>query len=99
MKDKYKILLIFPPPASPVSPYLSTPLLAGQLKAAGYDVKSLDLSVEFFYYILNSEFLKNSYKNAKEKFFCLKNAAEKLSLKDSTFCKIVEKTLRKNRKI
>lgn len=98
MKDKYKILLIFPPPASPVSPYLSTPLLAGQLKAAGYDVKSLDLSVEFFYYILNSEFLKNSYKNAKEKFFCLKNAAEKLSLKDSTFCKIVEKNLEEEQK-
>lgn len=54
MSSNYKILLIFPPPASPVSPYLSCPLLAGQLKVAGYNVQSLDLSLEFFYYILNS---------------------------------------------
>ena len=68
MNTNYKILLIFPPPASPVSPYLSCPLLAGQLKAAGYITQSLDLSLDFFYYILNSQFLKNSYKKALTKF-------------------------------
>ena len=70
--------MIFPPPASPVSPYLSCPLLAGQLKAAGYNVKSLDLSIEFFYYILNSQFLKNSYKKAKEDICILNNKIDLL---------------------
>ncbi len=62
-----KVLLIFPPAASPVSPYLSVPILAGQLKNAGYDVSCLDLSVEFFHYILNSAFLSKSYLKAKNR--------------------------------
>lgn len=66
MSKKPKILFLFPPVASPVSPYLSTPLLAGQLKNAGFDVTCLDLSVEFFDYILNKEFLLNVYNKAKE---------------------------------
>ena len=66
MSKKSKILFLFPPVASPVSPYLSTPLLAGQLKNAGFDVTCLDLSVEFFDYILNKEFLLNTYNKAKE---------------------------------
>lgn len=59
-----KILLIFPPPASPISPYLSTPLLCGQLIGAGFDATCLDLSVEFFNYILTPTFLEQSYNKA-----------------------------------
>lgn len=59
-----KILLTFPPPASPVSPYLSTPLLCGQLVQAGFDATCLDLSVEFFNHIFSSSFLENSYNKA-----------------------------------
>ncbi len=101
MKNNYKILLIFPPPASPVSPYLSTPLLAGQLKAAGYNVKSLDLSVEFFHYIFNSKFLRNSYEKAKEKLTYLKSY--KFDMPDENnkihyyTCKIIEKKLKQEK--
>ena len=35
-----EILLIQPPQWYPVSPYLAVPLLAGQLKKAGFGVKS-----------------------------------------------------------
>ena len=66
MSKKPKILFIFPPVSSPVSPYLSTPLLAGQLKAFGYDVTCLDLSLEFFDYVLSKDFLLTSYKKAKK---------------------------------
>ncbi len=50
-----KILLIQPPQWYPVSPYLAIPLLAGQLKANGFDVRSLDLNAEFFNSILTEE--------------------------------------------
>lgn len=83
MSSNYKILLIFPPPASPVSPYLSCPLLAGQLKAAGYNVQSLDLSLEFFYYILNSKFLEYSYNLALIKFDNLKRKIKQFNSKDN----------------
>ncbi len=66
MSKKSKILFIFPPVSSPVSPYLSVPLLAGQLKASGYDVKCLDLSLEFFDYVLNRDFLLAAYNKAKK---------------------------------
>lgn len=66
MKNNKKILFIFPPIASPVSPYLSTPLLAGQLDRANFDVTCLDLSLEFFNYILNKNYLFNSLNKAKE---------------------------------
>lgn len=59
-----KVLLIFPPVASPISPYLSTPLLCGQLIDKGFDASSLDLSVEFFHHILNPAFLKSSYEKS-----------------------------------
>ena len=57
--------------AHPVSPYLSTPLLVGQLVANGYDNSScLDLNVLFFNSILNSKYLSQliSEKNLTEEF-------------------------------
>ena len=59
-----KTLLIFPPPASPVSPYLSIPLLCGQLENAGFDATCMDLSVEFFNHILSYDFLERAYYKA-----------------------------------
>lgn len=44
-----KTLLIYPPQGNPASCYLSVPLLAGQLKAAGFDTDIKDLNVEFLY--------------------------------------------------
>ncbi len=89
IKSKYyligknmKILLIFPPVASPVSPYLSTPLLAGQLTNAGYDTDILDLSVEFFEYVLNKDLLLNSYTKAKNELLKLQQITKDINHSD-----------------
>ena len=44
-RQELKIKLIFPPQWYPTSPYLSVPLLVGQLRAAGYDAASVDFKI------------------------------------------------------
>ena len=85
MSKKSKILFIFPPAADPISPYVSTPILAGQLKAAGFDVTSLDLSVEYFDYVLNKDFLLDSYRQSKEMLTKLQAEVGDKSIKDASF--------------
>lgn len=50
-----KILLLQPPQWYPISPHLAVPLLAGQLKHAGFTVKAVDLNVQFYNYLLTKE--------------------------------------------
>ncbi len=59
------VLIVFPPYSSPISPYLSAPLLAGQLEASGYNANCLDLNAEFFDYIMQKSFLTNSLQKAE----------------------------------
>ncbi len=80
-----KILLVFPPIAPPISPYLSTPLLAGQLVANGYNAINLDLSVEFFHHILTPEYLENSYKKAIKRYNDLENVVVNCNLNIQKF--------------
>jgi len=94
-----KILLVFPPVASPVSPYLSVPLLSGQLKAKGYDVSALDLSVEFFNYILNSEFLSQSYKEAEKRLKLINESINNIENNTDEQSKYLLKKLSIQRKI
>lgn len=54
------ILLIQPPQWYPVSPYLAVPLLSGQLRKAGFNVKAFDLNVNFFNHILTCEYAKKA---------------------------------------
>ncbi len=61
-----KILFANIPQWLPVSPYLSAPLLAGQLKAAGFDACALDLGIEFYNTVLTRDYLKKSLASAKE---------------------------------
>ncbi len=61
-----KILLVQPPQWYPISPYLAVPLLAGQLKGSGFDVKSNDLNVEFFNHLLKREQLEVADKKARQ---------------------------------
>ena len=55
-KDK-KMLLIFPPQWTPVSPHFALASLSAQLKQNGYNVKCLDLNIDFYNKILTSEYL------------------------------------------
>ncbi len=55
-KDK-KMLLIFPPQWTPISPHYAIMALIGQLKNNGYNAEALDLNVEFYNEILTKEYL------------------------------------------
>ena len=68
MSNRKKMLLIFPPQWTPISPHFAVPQLVGQIKAAGFDAEANDLNIEFFNYILTQEYLENSIKKAKELF-------------------------------
>ena len=85
MKNNHQILFIFPPVASPVSPYLSTPLLAGQLSNNGFNTTCLDLSVEFFNHILKREYILNAYNIAKNEYINLKSIIGNKSSNDNDF--------------
>lgn len=61
-----KILLIQPPQWYPVSPYLAVPLLAGQLKEAGFDVKTFDLNIRFYNHLLTQKRTSHCDKKARE---------------------------------
>ena len=68
------ILLIQPPQWYPVSPYLAVPLLAGQLKKAGFNTKAYDLNAEFFNYLLTKDMAADCDIRAShtlEKLFCV----------------------------
>ncbi len=94
-KNKEKImniLVVFPPCSSPISPYLSVPLLVGQLESAGYKATCLDLNAEFFYYILQKPFLMNSLQMAEEILKSLQaNPENKLSIQDFDDCSLEDK--------
>lgn len=61
-----KVLLIQPPQWYPVSPYLAVPLLAGQLKNDGFDVKSYDLNICFFNHILTRDMAARCDREARD---------------------------------
>ena len=61
-----KILFASVPQWYPASPYLASALLVGQLKGRGFDAESHDFNIEFFNDILNGEYAKKSFENAKK---------------------------------
>ncbi len=61
-----KVLIIQPPQWYPVSPYLAVPLLAGQLKKGGCDVRAYDLNVNFYNHILTKEHATFCDKKSRE---------------------------------
>ncbi|GBF22976.1 radical SAM-superfamily [Candidatus Gastranaerophilus sp. (ex Termes propinquus)] len=60
------ILLLFPPQWTPISPYFALPSLLGQLLAAGYSAKAVDLNIEFYNDILNKKNVESALIKAKE---------------------------------
>lgn len=61
-----KALVIYTPFCYPFSPYLSVPILTGQLQNAGFDAKCCDLNADFHSEIYKKDFLINSLKKAKD---------------------------------
>ena len=60
-----KILLIQPPQWYPITPHLAVPLLAAQLKKAGFQTDIADWNVRLFNRILTSEFLSAADETAQ----------------------------------
>lgn len=56
-----KVLLIFPPAWNPTAPYLSLPLLLGELHSENIPAKGFDINAEFYNDILNSKFIIKLY--------------------------------------
>ncbi|MBQ8886100.1 MAG: radical SAM protein [Candidatus Gastranaerophilales bacterium] len=69
---KNKMLLIFPPQWTPISPHFAIPSLIGQLKSKGYNAEALDLNIEFFNDVLSKQYIEKSIFMARKEFENLK---------------------------
>ncbi|MBQ8636271.1 radical SAM protein [bacterium] len=58
MAKDNKMLLLFPPQWTPISPHFAICTLLGQLKANGYNVSFMDLNIEFYNKILSRDYLQ-----------------------------------------
>lgn len=71
---KNKLLLIFPPQWTPISPHFAVSSLIGQLKSNGYNAEAMDLNIDFFNDILTKEKIEESIAVAKKHYeFLQKN--------------------------
>ena len=75
---KEKMILIFPPQWSPVSPHYALPSLLGQLISKGYDAQAFDLNIDFYDKLLTKDNLENALNTAKIQFEELKNKILKI---------------------
>ena len=71
-KHNKKLLLIFPPQWTHISPHFAIPQLVGQLKAKGFNASALDLNIDFFNEILTPDSLKYSIQLAQNELEILK---------------------------
>lgn len=65
---RHKLLLIFPPQWTPISPHFALPSLIGQLKSNGFDAEAMDLNIDFFNDILTKENIEKSVIKTKQQF-------------------------------
>lgn len=71
---KTKLLLIFPPQWTPISPHFALSSLISQLKNNGYNAEAMDLNIDFFNDILTKEKIEESIYVTKNQFeFLQKN--------------------------
>lgn len=59
------ILFLFPPQWMPVSPHFAIPTLLGQFKGYPYNVKAMDLNIDFYNHVLTKEYLEKAIKKTK----------------------------------
>ena len=58
--------VIYAPFIFPFSPYLSVPILTGQLQKAGFQASCYDINADFHSHVYNKEFLKSSIQKATD---------------------------------
>lgn len=74
-----KTVLIAPPQWTPSSPYLSIPLLLGQLIDSGYDAKGIDLNIEFYSHILSKKYVCKAIENINNFLYDFENDVQEKS--------------------
>ena len=55
-----RILSVQPPQWYPITPHLAVPLLSAQLKASGFQVRAIDLNIQFFHTVLAPDYLRKA---------------------------------------
>ena len=80
-----RCLLIYPPQWIPNNPYFSVPILAGQLRNAGFDCDVIDFNIKFYEKILNKEFLTSAFQSAKESLININSLIYSKSINLSAF--------------
>ncbi len=61
-----KVLLLFPPQWTPISPHFAIPSLLGQLKQGGFDAEAIDLNADFYNDVLDENYLHKTISTIKE---------------------------------
>jgi len=82
MKKDKKMLLIFPPQWTPVSPHFALATLSAQLKKNGFNAKCLDLNVEFYNKILTKDYLEFIIEKIKKDYVDLFTKIRKIYTKE-----------------
>ena len=85
MDKNKKLLLIFPPQWTPISPHYAIPTLVGQLTAKGYNAEGMDLNIDFFNKILTKSYLDEALKKAKMDFEFIKFKMQNIIKPNKTF--------------
>ena len=83
-KNDKKILFLFPPQWTPISPHFALCSLTGQLKNAGYSTTTEDLNVEFYNLILSKEFLDFTNEKIKNDYVELCDKIKKIYKSNKT---------------
>lgn len=81
-KKSKKILLIFPPQWTPISPHFALASLMGQLKSENYNAEAMDLNVEFYNTILSENYMNFILKKIKEDYVDLFTAVKNIYTKN-----------------
>ena len=66
-----KMILIFPPQWTPISPHYGLMSLMGQLKSNGFNADFMDLNLEFYNKILTKEYLDSINEKIKNDYLPL----------------------------
>jgi len=77
-----KMILIFPPQWTPISPHFALASLMGQLKREKYNAECIDLNIEFYDEILTKDYLNKTIEKIKHDYLELFKNIRKIYTKD-----------------
>src|SRR5919106_4533036 len=79
---KMKVMLVFPPDWYPSEPYLSLPMIAAVLRAAGHHVVQKDVNLEMYDWYFSEDFLKRVLRKVPQQLDRLRKLSRKRELEE-----------------